>query len=241
MRTRVLVALAVALYACDSDKGKDASEARKAPPVTKADEPPIEVDGDKEAELIANAPPEGEIIEDETKDETKDAAAADWRASVLDHEVKLLDGTPTSLDKYRGKALLVVNTASECGYTPQYEDLQTVYAEYKDRGFEVLAFPSNDYGSQEPGGPDEIRKFVDDQYHVEFPMFEKAVVKGPEKIPLFKALTENVAEPYRGEVRWNFTKFLVDPEGKVVARFEPKIKPTDPEVRDAIERVLPQG
>lgn len=235
MWTRTLP-LVLLFGACDSSAGGEPAPKKSVPAKAAMDAPP-KVDAKAEAELIANAPPEGEIV-----DEKKPAdPAAGEGADVLTHEVKLLDGTVTNLDAYKGKALLVVNTASECGYTPQYEDLQTVYKTYRDRGFEVLAFPSNDYGSQEPGGPEEIRKFVDENYSVEFPVFDKVVVKGPDKAPLFKSLTEQADESMKGEVRWNFTKFLIDPTGKVVGRFEPKIKPTDPEVIEAIERVLPKG
>jgi glutathione peroxidase len=158
---------------------------------------------------------------------------------VLDHQVTLLDGSQKSLADYRGKALLVVNTASECGFTPQYADLQAVYAKYKDKGLEVLAFPSNDFGGQEPGTPEQIRTFVDGEFSVEFDMFDKVVTKGPDKSPLYKTLTEETGEGIAGEIEWNFTKFLVDPQGRVVARFEPPIKPTDEQVTAAIEDVLP--
>ncbi len=158
---------------------------------------------------------------------------------VVDHEVALLDGTSKKLSDYRGKALLVVNTASECGFTPQYADLQQVYAKYKEKGLEVLAFPSNDFGGQEPGSAEQIRTFVDGEYQVEFEMFDKVHAKGGEISPLYKTLSEQTGEGIKGEVKWNFTKFLVDPQGKVVARFEPDTKPTDDEVIAAIERVLP--
>jgi len=170
---------------------------------------------------------------------TSDAPAD--AVNVLKHEVKLLDGTMTSLDAYKGKALLVVNTASECGLTPQYEGLQSLYAKYKDRGFEILAFPSNDYGGQEPGTPEEIRAFVDEEYNIEFTMFDKLVVKGPDKAPLYKALTEQTAGDMKGEVKWNFTKFLVDPSGNVVARFDSEVPPADPALNAAIEKILPKG
>ena len=158
---------------------------------------------------------------------------------VLDHEVAMLDGTKKSLADYRGKAVLVVNTASECGYTPQYADLQEVYAKYRDEGLEVVAFPSNDFGGQEPGGSAEIRDFVDREYSVEFPMFDKVHAKGPEISPVYKTLSQDSGEGIRGEVKWNFTKFLVDPQGKIVARFEPPVRPNDPQVLAEIERVLP--
>nr|WP_323137353.1 glutathione peroxidase [Paraliomyxa miuraensis] len=160
---------------------------------------------------------------------------------MVEHTVKLIDGADKSLADYRGRALLVVNTASECGYTPQYADLQELYAKYKERGLEVLAFPSNDFGGQEPGTPDEIRQFVDSKYHVEFEMFDKVAIKGSDKAPLYKTLTEETAEGIRGEVEWNFTKFLVDPEGRVVGRFESGVSPTSPEVVAAVEAVLPKA
>lgn len=227
----------LALAACDS--GSAAKDAKSTP--GKADaKAPVEVDADKEAELIANAPPEGEIKED-GKSPTPAAGGTATDQTVLDHEVKLLDGKATKLADFKGKALLVVNTASECGFTPQYEDLQTVYAKYRDRGFEVLAFPSNDFGEQEPGSSDDIRKFVDDNYKVEFPVFEKVTVKGDAKVDLYDTLTKQGDASIDGEIKWNFTKFLIDPTGKVVKRFEPKVKPTDPEVIAAIEAVLPKG
>jgi glutathione peroxidase len=133
----------------------------------------------------------------------------------------------------------VVNTASECGFTPQYADLQEVYAKYRQRGLEVLAFPSNDFGAQEPGTPEEIQAFVDREYDVEFEMFEKVHAKGDDISPVYETLSRQTGEGIRGEVKWNFTKFLVDPTGKVVARFEPDTKPNAPEVLAAIERILP--
>ncbi|MCA9705522.1 MAG: MBL fold metallo-hydrolase [Myxococcales bacterium] len=169
------------------------------------------------------------------------AEAAPADAVLVDQTVKLLDGTDKSLADYRGKALLLVNTASECGYTPQYADLQALYAKYKGRGLEVLAFPSNDFGGQEPGTPEQIREFVDSEYAVEFEMFDKVAIKGPDKAPLYRALTEQTPEGIRGEVKWNFTKFLVDPQGRVVQRFESAVEPTDPQMIEAIERVLPKA
>jgi glutathione peroxidase len=158
---------------------------------------------------------------------------------VVDHEVAMLDGSSKSLSDYRGKALLVVNTASECGFTPQYAELQRVYAQYRDRGLEVLAFPSNDFGGQEPGDGAQIREFVDDEFSVEFPMFDKVHATGPEISPVYQTLSQDTGDGIRGEVKWNFTKFLVDPQGRVVARFEPPVKPTDPALVAAIESVLP--
>ena len=168
---------------------------------------------------------------------------ADFRPNdvVLDQDVETLDGRHEKLSAYRGKALLVVNTASECGFTPQYADLQRLYAKYHDQGLEVLAFPSNDFGSQEPGEPEQIREFVDEEYSVEFPMFAKVHAKGPEVSPLYKTLSEDTGEGIKGEVKWNFTKFLVAPDGRVVGRFEPPVTPSDPRLVAAVEQVLPRG
>lgn len=158
---------------------------------------------------------------------------------TLDHEVKLLDGTHKSLADYRGKTLLVVNVASACGYTPQYAELQQLYATYKDKGLEVLAFPSNDFGGQEPGSALDIRTFVDTEYSVEFTMFDKIVTKGDGQAPIYKTLTEETGDGIKGEIKWNFTKFLVDPQGRVIQRFEPPVRPMDPQLVAAIEHVLP--
>jgi glutathione peroxidase len=158
---------------------------------------------------------------------------------TLDHKVKLLDGTEKSLADYRGKTLLVVNTASACGYTPQYAELQQLYATYKDKGLEVLAFPSNDFGGQEPGSALDIRTFVDKEFSVEFTMFDKVVTKGDGMAPIYKTLTEETGDGIKGEIKWNFTKFLVDPQGRVIQRFEPPVGPLDPQLVAAIEHVLP--
>lgn len=238
MRTTLLL-LAVALAACD---GKDASgtDTKKTADAKQADAKPATAKPATADAKPATAKPSEPAA---APSEPAAAAAADAVASgpVLDHEVKLLDGTTKSLADYRGKALLVVNTASECGFTPQYADLQEVYAKYKDRGLEVLAFPSNDFGGQEPGTPEDIRKFVDSKYSVEFEMFDKVVIKGDDKAPLYETLTEQTPEGIKGDVEWNFTKFLVDPQGRVVKRFESPVSPTDPQVIAAIEAVLPKA
>ena len=165
-------------------------------------------------------------------------ATAATDGPVITHAVKTLDGTEKSLADYRGKAMLIVNTASECGFTPQYAGLQELYGRYKDRGLVVLGFPSNDFGAQEPGTHEEIKAFVSSKYAVDFPMFEKVATKGPEQAPLYATLTTETADGIAGEVQWNFTKFLVDPEGRVVERFEPKVKPMDETITSAVERVL---
>lgn len=157
----------------------------------------------------------------------------------IDHQMQDLAGENVSLSDYRGKALLIVNVASECGYTPQYTGLQKLWETYRDRGLVVLGVPSNDFGGQEPGSSEEIRNFCDTRYRVTFPMMAKVHAKGPDIAPLYKSLTEETGDGIAGEVRWNFTKFLVDPEGRPVARFEPKVDPLAPELVEAVERVLP--
>ena len=159
---------------------------------------------------------------------------------MIDHQVQTLQGETISLSKYRGSVLLVVNTASECGYTPQYAGLEKVYEKYKDRGLVIVGFPSNDFGQQEPGSAQEIATFCQKNYGVTFPMMAKVHAKGPEIAPLYKTLTQDTPEGIKGEVKWNFTKFLVDKDGKVVARFESKVTHESPEVTGAIEKLLPR-
>ncbi|MEK3751804.1 glutathione peroxidase [Paenibacillus sp. FSL E2-8871] len=146
--------------------------------------------------------------------------------SIYDFEVNTLRGAEESLSKYKGKVLLVVNTASKCGFTPQYKGLQEVYEKFKDRGFEVLGFPSNQFAGQEPGESDEIAEYCEINYGVTFPMFDKIDVKGDEAHPLFKYLSKEAPGVLGSKsVKWNFTKFLVDQEGRVLKRFAPKTTP----------------
>ena len=160
-------------------------------------------------------------------------------ASVLDFKMRDIDGNEVKLDKYKGKVLLIVNTASKCGYTPQYEGLQSVYTKYKDKGFYVLGFPANNFGSQEPGTETEIKEFCTSKYHVTFPMFAKISVKGEDQHPLYKFLTDKATDPeFAGDITWNFNKFLVDRKGKVVARFSSKDTPESDAVTAAIEKYL---
>jgi glutathione peroxidase len=166
------------------------------------------------------------------------AAAEPAAANVLGLVVETIDGEKKPLADYRGKALLIVNTASECGFTPQYADLQKLYNTYQPRGLEVLAFPSNDFGAQEPGTPEEIKKFTEANYAIAFPLFAKVATKGEDQSPLYRLLTAETPEGIRGEVKWNFTKFLVDRTGKVIARFESPVKPMDPKVTAAVEAAL---
>lgn len=167
------------------------------------------------------------------------APAAPAPGPTLDHEVETIEGGQQKLTELRGKAVLIVNTASQCGFTPQYAKLQELYGRYKDRGLVVLGFPSNDFGEQEPGDAGEIKEFVASKFAVDFPMMNKVHAKGPEIAPIYKTLTEETGEGIRGEVKWNFTKFLIDPSGHVVARFEPAVDPLAPEVTAAIEKLLP--
>lgn len=130
-----------------------------------------------------------------------------------------IDGRETDFSKYKDKVLLIVNTASNCGFTGQYEDLETLYQKYKDKNFEILGFPSNDFAGQEPGNDEEIKKFCKLKFGVSFQLFRKSSVKGPNKNEVYKLLTEEGPEDFRGEVGWNFVKFLINSEGKVVGRF----------------------
>lgn len=141
-------------------------------------------------------------------------------AYVLGHKARLIDGTEQDLSAYRGKVVVIVNVASKCGFTSQYEGLQKLYEEHKDKGLVVLAFPANDFREQEPGTNEEIAAFCKANYGVTFPVFEKtSVVRGPEQHPLYEQLTGQ-PEPIGGDPKWNFTKFVVDREGRVVARFD---------------------
>ena len=147
-----------------------------------------------------------------------------------------IDGKPAPLSDYKGKVVLLVNVASQCGYTPQYSALEAIYEKYKDRGFVILGFPANNFGAQEPGTNEEIKTFCTRKYNVSFPMMSKVSVKGDDKTPLYQYLT--TTPKTGGEIQWNFTKFLVDRDGNIVARFEPAITPDSPEVTAAIEKAL---
>lgn len=150
---------------------------------------------------------------------------------------KTLDGKNTSLADYKGKVLLVVNTASKCGLTPQYAALEALQKKYAEKGFTVIGFPCNDFAGQEPGTADEIQTFCKTKYAVSFPLMEKTHVKGKDQHPLYAALTGKDAA-FPGEVTWNFGKFLIGRDGKAVARFEPKETPDSPQVTAAIEKAL---
>ena len=163
------------------------------------------------------------------------AVANGGGGAVIDHEVTSLTGETVNLADYRGKAMLIVNTASRCGFTPQYAGLQELYTKYEEQGLVVIGFPSNDFGGQEPGDSEQIADFCQKNYGVTFPMMAKVHARGGDKAPIYKTLTDEIG----GEVKWNFTKFLVDPEGKVVNRFGSRVKPMSDELTQAIEAVLP--
>jgi len=166
--------------------------------------------------------------------QTLSAGAAD---SIYDIPLKDIDGKDTSLKAYQGKALLIVNVASRCGYTPQYAALEVLYQKYKDQGLVVLGFPCNQFAHQEPGTDAEIKQFCTSKYNVTFPMFDKLEVNGENRHPLY-ALLAGKDSPFPGNIGWNFTKFLVGRDGKILKRFESKVKPDSPEVVQAIEAAL---
>jgi glutathione peroxidase len=149
-----------------------------------------------------------------------------------------IDGKPAPLANYKGKVVLVVNVASQCGYTPQYTALEATYEKYKDQGFVILGFPANNFGAQEPGTNEEIKTFCTRKYSVTFPMYAKISVKGADQSPLYAYLTKDTGAGIKGEIKWNFTKFLVDRNGNVVQRFEPEVTPDSKEVIAAIEKQL---
>ncbi len=158
---------------------------------------------------------------------------------LLYRTVTAIDGSKVNMGRYQGQVLMIVNTASKCGNTPQYADLERIYRKYRDQGFVVLGFPANNFGGQEPGSNEEIQRFCTSEYNVSFPMFSKISVKGEDKHPLYQRLTDPKKNPgFSGEIEWNFAKFLVNRKGEVVARFPARQKPTEPEVIAAIEREL---
>jgi glutathione peroxidase len=161
-------------------------------------------------------------------------------SGIYSFTLNSIDGKPLPLADYKGKVILVVNVASQCGYTPQYSALEATYEKYKDRGFVILGFPANNFGAQEPGSNEEIKTFCTRKYNVTFPMYSKISVKGADRAPLYSYLTEETGPGVAGDIKWNFTKFLIDRNGNVVQRFEPAVTPDSPEVLAAIEKQLKQ-
>lgn len=161
--------------------------------------------------------------------------------SVHDFEARTIDGDAIKLDEFKGSVLLIVNTASKCGYTPQYEGLQELYDSYKDEGLVILGFPANNFASQEPGTDEQIKEFCEVNYKITFPMFSKVSVKGNDMHPLFSYLTGEGDGEDMGAVRWNFEKFLIDKEGRLVKRFRSRTEPMDDDIRQAVEYYLAKG
>jgi glutathione peroxidase len=165
----------------------------------------------------------------------------DLDVSIFDQPIHTLSGADASLEPMRGKALLLVNVASKCGLTPQYTGLEQLQHKYEDRGFSVVGFPCNQFGGQEPGTAEEIESFCSTSYGVTFPLFEKIEVNGPGRHPIYPELTRVAdADGHDGDIRWNFEKFLVAPDGSI-SRFAPQVTPEDPALVDAIEESLPNG
>jgi glutathione peroxidase len=161
------------------------------------------------------------------------AATQEAPMSFFDLTARTLDGKPQPLSAYRGRVLLVVNTASECGFTPQYGGLEKLHEQYEPKGFAVLGFPSNDFGGQEPGTPEQIESFCSTNYGITFPLFEQVKTKGPGQSPVYAFLTKEHGEP-----RWNFHKYVVGKDGRVAAAFPSKVTPESTELRTAIDQAL---
>ena len=159
-------------------------------------------------------------------------------SSMYDFTLPSIDGDPMPLANFKGKVVLLVNVASKCGFTPQYKGLEALYEKYKDQGFVILGFPANNFGSQEPGTNQEIKTFCSTKYNVSFPMYAKVSVKGADQTPLYQYLTTKADPTHSGDIKWNFTKFLVDRDGRVVQRFESAVTPDSPEVISAVEKEL---
>ena len=157
-------------------------------------------------------------------------------SNIYNFTMKTIDGKDQSLTDFKGKTVLIVNTASLCGHTPQYRSLETLYKQYRDQGFVVLAFPENNFKNQEPGTNEDIKEFCDLKYHVTFPLFSKISVKGDDIAPLYLYLTTQSG--FNGPITWNFNKFLINPQGQVVARFDSKIDPLDAQVVAEIKKFL---
>jgi glutathione peroxidase len=161
-------------------------------------------------------------------------------SGIYSFTLNSIDGQPAPLADYKGKVVLLVNVASKCGFTPQYSALEATYEKYKSQGFVILGFPANNFGAQEPGTNEEIKTFCSRKYNVTFPMYAKISVKGEDQAPLYSYLTKDTGPGITGDIKWNFTKFLVDRNGNVVQRFESAVTPDSPEVVSAIEKQLKQ-
>jgi glutathione peroxidase len=168
-------------------------------------------------------------------------AMAFGASSVYDFTLSSIDGAAAPLSSFKGKVVLLVNVASKCGYTPQYAGLEKLYEAYKDKGFVIVGVPANNFGGQEPGSNEEIKTFCSRNYNVTFPMMSKVSVKGADTAPLYQYLTDKSANPKTGgDIKWNFTKFLVDKKGNVISRFESAVTPESTDLVKAVEAALAQ-
>jgi len=161
-------------------------------------------------------------------------SGAPGTGTVYEYSLKTIDGTSAPLSQFKGKVVMFVNVASQCGYTPQYVGLQELYSHYKDRGFVIVGVPANNFGGQEPGTNEEIKTFCSRKYNVTFPMMSKVSVKGGDIVPLYQYLTSETG----GDIKWNFTKILIGKDGKIIRRFEPAVTPDSDEVKQAVEQAL---
>ena len=176
---------------------------------------------------------------DQAPPKPSEVRQSDSNSALYSFKMKDIDGWPVALSRYEGKVLLVVNVASECRFTDQYANLQRLYMKYRDRGFVVLGFPANNFGSQEPGTDAEIKEFAVHQFNIMFPLFSKISVKGEDIHPLYQCLTNPETNgEFGGPITWNFNKFLIDRNGKTIARFPSEIDPLDPRITEAIEAAL---
>ncbi len=168
------------------------------------------------------------------------AASLYAASNIYQFTLPLLNGTAAPLAGYKGKVVLVVNVASRCGFTPQYTALEATYEKYKDQGFVIIGFPANNFGGQEPGTNEEIAKFCTGKYNVTVPVYGKISVKVDDQAPLYTYLTKDANPAVAGDIKWNFTKFLVDRNGNVVERFEPNVTPESENVVTSVEKLLKQ-
>lgn len=233
----MLAAVAIATPAPQPKAEPKSDPAPKTEPATPAPAAPAPA---APADATAQPAPDPDAAKKEAAEKAKRESEAAAKVPVLSYTMKTIDDKEQPLSAYRGKVILIVNTASRCGFTSQYAGLEEMYQKYKDRGFEILAFPANNFGGQEPGTNAEIKEFCSgttSKYKVTFPIFAKISVAGADQHPLFKTLASQPA-PVGGDPKWNFTKFLVDHTGKVVGRFESRIRPSDPELTRQVEKLL---
>ena len=186
-------------------------------------------------EAVANEP-SSQVLTSNQQSLTFDITESKPASQIYDFIMEDIENKPRSLSEFKGQVIMIVNTASFCGNTPQYAGLQTLYERYRDQGFTILAFPANDFGKQEPGDNKEIAEFCYTKYSLEFPLFSKITVLGEQKHPLYRYLTEDTN--FKGEITWNFQKFLINRKGTVIARYDPRQKPLSSEIVNDIENTL---